>query len=142
VSFCCICEAKVRLSQPATDTYIWPNIPKNKLDNATASYIHPFKADPEPHVLLLYDPSFWGGAMHGLCLCENAVYWKHYTEDEAQFLNYCSIWRVDANGAKLEINGKLLVDMAFGKESTLTFLSGLLLRLRELHLRHIHAEPQ
>jgi tetratricopeptide (TPR) repeat protein len=138
-SGCCIYEGQAALSQPISDLYIWPNIPEHTLSNAKTSCILPHCISPEPRVLLLYDDTFSGGAGYGLCMCEDAVYWKTYLNERCYFKQYAHIQTVAAHDAKLEIDGVIIVNNAFGKESTMAYLSGLLLRLKELHRRHIHA---
>jgi hypothetical protein len=126
------------LTQPPANIYVWP-FPQDthyKINNAFASYIQPFNHAPAPTPLLLYDDTFWGGAEDGLCLCEEAVYWKRGAETQVFFKKYGFIQSVKAGEGNLKIDGATVIEGVFTNQNCLPLLERVLVRLAELH--HLH----
>jgi DNA-directed RNA polymerase subunit RPC12/RpoP len=94
--------------QAGSNLCVAPNIPQDKLTNATDSYAQ--GTQPED-VLFLYDDTFWGSAKTGFCFTRLCLFWRNIGE-EAQRLEFSSIHSVYARKGKgfqishLEVNGK------------------------------------
>jgi tetratricopeptide (TPR) repeat protein len=137
-SYCTIRAGLAGLTQPPANIYVWP-FPQDthyKINNAFASYIQPFNHAPAPTPLLLYDDTFWGGAEDGLCLCEEAVYWKRGAETQVFFKKYGFIQSVKAGEGNLKIDGATVIEGVFTNQNCLPLLERVLVRLAELH--HLH----
>lgn len=137
-SCCSLLETLAGLSELPPGIHVWPFQPDEvrKVSSAYTNYIQPHQHSPEPRVLLLYDQTFWGGAGHGLCLCEEAVYWKPWPGETCYFQKYAAIHTVQARVPNLELNGQAIIGSAFVHESSLALLEHALRALADLHRRH------
>jgi tetratricopeptide (TPR) repeat protein len=138
-SYCTICTGLAGVNQPLAGIYVWP-FPEDKrykVNNAHASYIGPFYHDPSPSTLLLYDDTFLGRAKNGLCLCEEAVYWKRGAETQCFFKKYGFIQSVKAGEGNLKIDGATVIEGVFTNQNCLPLLERVLVRLAELHRLHM-----
>jgi hypothetical protein len=93
---------KKEVIDKAPSFYFSPDIPKKKKAGAMGSYVH-LTAGEE--MLCLYDSTVFGGAKEGICLTNQAIYWKTIADVE-QSIRYEEIASVTVNGKNLFINDK------------------------------------
>jgi tetratricopeptide (TPR) repeat protein len=82
--------------------YFSPNIPEKKKAGAMGSYVHLTGGE---EILCLYDSTVFGGAKEGICLTNQAIYWKAIAE-AGQSVRYEEIASVTVKGKNLYINDK------------------------------------
>ena len=87
--------------------YLFPEIPKPKLDGA-ASYLIGGRFRSK-HVLVLYDNTFWGGAGDGFCLTRDSICWHNIGEPTKRVM-YSDVYQVQINPGwisyTVQVNGE------------------------------------